>query len=35
MDTEIEMLAIGDCILRKDGQNPALTQDYKHAFDLD
>jgi carbamoyltransferase len=35
MGTEIEMLAIGDCILRKDEQNPALKQDYKDAFELD
>jgi carbamoyltransferase len=35
MGTEIEMLAVGNCILRKDDQNPALKQDYKDAFDLD
>ncbi len=35
MGTEIEMLAIGNCILRKDEQNPALKQDYKDAFELD
>lgn len=35
MGTGIEMLAIGNCILRKDEQNPALKQDYKDAFDLD
>jgi carbamoyltransferase len=35
MGTEIEFLAIGNCILRKDQQNPALAKDYKHAFDPD
>ena len=35
MGTEIDMLAVGNCILRKDDQNPALKQDYKDAFELD
>ena len=35
MGTEIEMLAVGNCILRKDGQNPVLKLDYKDAFELD
>ncbi len=35
MGTEIEMLAVGNCILRKEDQNPALKQDYKDAFELD
>ncbi|HEY1473699.1 MAG TPA: carbamoyltransferase [Pseudolabrys sp.] len=35
MGTEIEMLAAGNCILRKDVQDPALKQDYKDAFELD
>ena len=35
MGTEIEMLAVGNCILRKYAQNPALKQDYKDAFELD
>jgi carbamoyltransferase len=29
------MLAMGNCILRKDAQEPALKRDYKDAFDLD
>jgi hypothetical protein len=29
------MLAVGNCILRKDEQNAALKQDYKDAFELD
>ncbi|MBV8961515.1 MAG: carbamoyltransferase [Hyphomicrobiales bacterium] len=35
MGTEIEILAIGNCILKKDEQNPGLKLDYKNAFDLD
>jgi carbamoyltransferase len=35
MGTEIEVLAIGNCRLVKDAQNPALKRDYKNAFDLD
>ena len=35
MGTEIEFLAVGNCILRKDSQNPALAIDYKFAFELD
>ena len=35
MGTEIELLAVGNCILRKDEQNPALREDYKDAFELD
>ncbi len=35
MGTEIEVLAIGNCLLRKEDQDPALKLDYKDAFDLD
>jgi carbamoyltransferase len=35
MGTGIEFLAVGNCILRKDKQNPALARDYKNAFELD
>jgi carbamoyltransferase len=35
MGTEIEALAVGNCLLRKDAQNPALKRDYKNAFELD
>jgi len=35
MGTEIEHLAIGDCMLHKDQQDPALKLDYKNAFELD
>jgi carbamoyltransferase len=35
MGTEIEMLAIGNCVLRKAEQNPALKRDYRDAFEPD
>lgn len=35
MGTEIEMLVLGDCVLHKDEQNPALQRDYKETFELD
>jgi carbamoyltransferase len=35
MGSEIDMLVAGNCILRKDAQNPALKLDYKNAFELD
>ncbi|MCB1733546.1 MAG: carbamoyltransferase [Gammaproteobacteria bacterium] len=35
MGTEIECLAVGNCFLRKEDQDPSLTLDYKNEFDLD
>jgi carbamoyltransferase len=35
MGTEIEMLVVGDCVLRKEQQNPNLALDYRNAFDPD
>ncbi len=35
MGTEMDVLAIGNLILRKSGQDPKLAKDYKHAFRLD
>jgi carbamoyltransferase len=35
MGTEIETLAIGNCFLRKQDQNPALKLNYETAFELD
>jgi len=35
MGTEIEVLAVGDCYLRKEDQNPALRQRYEGKFELD
>jgi carbamoyltransferase len=35
MGTEIEVLAVGNCFLIKEDQDPALKQDYKDAFELD
>ena len=35
MGTEIEVLAVGNCFLRKEDQDPALKQNYEQAFELD
>jgi carbamoyltransferase len=35
MGTDIETLAVGNCLLSKERQNPALKQNYEHAFELD
>lgn len=35
MGTGMETLAVGNCVLRKSEQDPALARDYKDAFDLD
>jgi carbamoyltransferase len=35
MGTEIETLAVGNCFLRKERQNPALRQNYETKFELD
>jgi carbamoyltransferase len=35
MGTEIEVLVVGDCLLRKEQQNPALKLDYRDIFDPD
>jgi carbamoyltransferase len=35
MGTEIEALAIGNCFLRKEDQDPSLKKNYETAFDLD
>ena len=35
MGSEIEVLTVGNCYLRKEEQNPALKKDYKNAFELD
>jgi carbamoyltransferase len=35
MGTDIELLTIGNCVLRKEAQDPALNLDYKNAFELD
>jgi len=35
MGTEIECLAVGNCFLRKEDQDPSLKLDYKEAFELD
>ena len=35
MGTDMEVLAIGNCFLRKEDQDPSLTKDYKSTFALD
>jgi carbamoyltransferase len=35
MGTEIDVLAVGNCFLRKANQNPALQQHYEHKFTPD
>jgi carbamoyltransferase len=35
MGTEIELLAVGNCLMRKEDQDPALIKDYKNAYELD
>jgi carbamoyltransferase len=35
MGTEIEVLVVGDCLLRKERQDPALKLDYRNVFDPD
>jgi carbamoyltransferase len=35
MGSELDLLAVGNCILLKDEQDPALKLDYRNAFDPD
>jgi carbamoyltransferase len=35
MGTEIDVLAIGNCLLLKENQNPDLRTRYEGAFELD
>jgi len=35
MGTELDVLAVGNCYLRKEKQDPALKQNYETAFELD
>ncbi len=35
MGTEMDMLVVGNCVLRKDDQDPSLMLDYKDQFELD
>jgi carbamoyltransferase len=35
MGTEIELLAVGNCLLDKTQQDPSLLRDYKSAYELD
>jgi carbamoyltransferase len=35
MGTEIDLLVVGNCLLRKEDQDPNLIKDYKNAYELD
>ena len=35
MGCDIDVLAVGNCLLEKAEQDPALAKDYKDAFELD
>jgi carbamoyltransferase len=35
MGNELDLLVIGNCVLRKSDQDPALKHDYSSAFELD
>ena len=35
MGNELDVLVVGNCVLRKSAQDPALRQDYSSAFELD
>ena len=35
MGTEIDLLVAGNCVLKKEDQDPALRLDYKSSFQLD
>jgi carbamoyltransferase len=35
MGTELDVLAVGNCYLRKDAQDPSLKRNYETAFELD
>jgi carbamoyltransferase len=35
MGSEIEVLVVGNCVLQKGEQDPALKLDYSEAFELD
>jgi carbamoyltransferase len=35
MGTEIEQLIVGNCVLRKEEQDPTLRRDYRDVFDPD
>ena len=35
MGCELDVLAVGNCYLRKDSQDPSLKQNYETAFEAD
>jgi carbamoyltransferase len=35
MGTELDVLVVGNCVLRKENQDKDLIEDYKEKYDLD
>jgi carbamoyltransferase len=35
MGTELDVLVVGNCVLRKEQQDKALVEDYKEKYELD
>ena len=35
MGTELDVLVVGNCVLRKEQQDKSLTEDYKDKYELD
>ena len=35
MGTDLDVLVIGNCVLRKEQQDKSLTEDYKDKYELD
>jgi carbamoyltransferase len=35
MGTELDLLVVENCVLRKEDQNPALKRNYEASFELD
>jgi carbamoyltransferase len=35
MGTELDLLVIGNCVLKKEKQNKTLIEDYKDKYELD
>jgi carbamoyltransferase len=35
MGTELDVLVVGNCVLRKEQQDKTLVEDYKEKYELD
>ena len=35
MGTELDVLVVGDCVLRKDHQDKTLVENYKDKYEMD